>query len=80
MNNQTLKEYFKDNWYLEIYLTENFHIFIDTNDMQNICIELCDKNGNSKNINCDVDISINSLISDIKESVLNYIIGECIYE
>lgn len=76
--NKTLKEYFENNDTLEIYLTENFCIFID--NIQDLCIELCDKNGNSKNINCNVDISINSLISDIKESVLNYIIGECIYE
>lgn len=76
----TLKEYFKTNDYLEIYLTENFQIYIDTNDMQNICIELCDRHGNSNNINGCVDISINSLVNDIKESVLNYVIGRCLYE
>lgn len=74
----TLKEYFETNDTLEIYLTENFCIFIDY--VQDLCIELCDKNGNSKNINWHIDISINSLIEDIKESVLNYVIGECIYE
>ena len=58
---QTIREYLKENDnYLEIYLTDNYHIYIDNGnsveDDELLCIELCDSNGNSVNISCYVDI------------------------
>lgn len=76
---QTLKDYFESGKdYLEIYLTDNFHIYID-NMGSELCIELCDKNGNSVNIGSYVDIHIHTFIVDIKESIVNYLIGNYLY-
>lgn len=80
---ETLKEYFEKNDYLEIYLSDNYHIYIDNGnsveDDDLLCIELCDKNGNSVNIGCYVDITMNNIVNDIKESVINYLIGNYLY-
>lgn len=81
---QTLLEYFKNNDYLEIYLNENFHIFVDCtnvdkNNIHDLCIEICDKNGNSVNITPFMDITLNNLANDIKESVINYLIANYFY-
>lgn len=81
---ETIREYLKENDnYLEIYLTDNYHIYIDNGnsveDDELLCIELCDNNGNSVNIGCYVDITMNSLVNDIKESIVNYLIGNYLY-
>lgn len=81
---QTIREYLKENDnYLEIYLTENYHIYIDNGnsveDDDLLCIELCDKNGNSVYIGGYVDITMNNLVNDVKESVVNYLIGNYLY-
>ena len=79
---ETIREYLKENDnYLEIYLTENYHIYIDNGNSVDdvVCIELCDKNGNSVNIGCYVDITMNSLVNDVKESVINYLIGNYLF-
>lgn len=75
-----LRDYFKENNtdIFEIYLTDNFHIFIQEYMFDRLCIEVCDKNGNSKNVLCDV--SLETYICDIKESVLNSIIDSYLYE
>lgn len=81
---ETIREYLKENDnYLEIYLTDKYHIYIDNGnsveDDDSLCIELCDSNGNSVNIGCYVDITMNSLVNDIKESIVNYLIGNYLY-
>ena len=74
-----LREYFESTKtdVAEIYLTDNFHIFIQkiNNDL---CIEICDKNGNSKNILCDVSLNTDTL--DIKETIVNAIFGNYLYK
>ena len=81
---ETIREYLKKNDnYLEIYLTDNYHIYIDNGnsveDDELLCIELCDNNGNSVNIGCYVDVTMNSLVNDIKESIVNYLIANYLY-
>ena len=76
---ETIREYLKENDnYLEIYLNENYHIYIDNVGM-GLCIELCDNKGNSVNIGCYVDITMNNLVNDIKDIVLDYLIGNYLY-
>lgn len=74
----TLKEYFIEynTDKLEIYLTDNFHIFIQHYQGNDLCIELCDKNGNSKNILCDITLNTDTL--DLKEILVNSILNSII--
>lgn len=75
-----LREYFSNNDILTLDFVniENYHIYIDY-DNKELCIELCDKNGNSVNIGSYVDINIDTMICDIRESILNYLIGNYLY-
>lgn len=71
-----LIDYFKKHniGILELYLTDDFHIFIQNYQNDELCIEVCDKNGDGININCD--ITLNTYICDIKNIVLNSIIDK----
>lgn len=76
----TLKEYFikynTDN--INIDLTDNFHIFIQKYQGDDLCIELCDNNGNSKNILCDVTLNTDTL--DLGEILVNSILDTYLYK
>ena len=54
------------------------NVLITHNGETHCVIEVCDKNGNSKNILCD--ISPDTYICDIRESVLNSIIDSYLYK
>ena len=79
--NKTLNEYFTCRKYLELnlYQSINYHIFIELDDNNELVIELCDKNGNSVNIGNYVDITLGTEICDIREIVLNYLVGNYLY-
>lgn len=57
----------------------NFNIFIQKYNDNDLCIEITDKNGNSVNIGNYVDIKVDTRIDKVKEIVLNYIIGNYLY-
>ena len=66
----TLKDYFESGKDIfEIGLNDTYHIYID-NIGFGLCVEICDKNGNSININ-NVDIHYLTFIDDIKDIVID---------
>lgn len=76
---ETLKDYFESGKdYLEIYLTDNFYIYIDNMGM-GLCIELCDNKGNIVNIGTYVDIHFHTFVDDVKDIVLDYLISNYLY-
>ena len=76
---ETLKDYFENGKeILEINLNNNYQIYIDNMSCE-LCIELCDKLGNSVNIGTYVDIHFHTFVDDIKDIVLDYLIGNYLY-
>lgn len=57
----------------------NFNIFIQKYNGNDLCIEITDENGNSVNIGDYVNIKVDTRIDKIKEIVLNYIVGNYLY-
>lgn len=79
---RTLEDYFKefntDTYTNEILYDRN--IFIQRGmSNEDLCIEITDRNGNSVNIGCYVDINIKTYIVDIKEIVLDYLFDNYLY-
>ena len=70
----TLKEYFDKNNtdIFEVKITDNFHIFIQLCMFNELCIEICDKFGNSETLFCNVNLDTN--IDDVKNIMLDTII------
>ena len=76
---ETIKDYFESgNYILEIELNNKYHIFIDTLGFE-LCVEICDKLGNSVNIGTYVDIHYMTFVDDIKDIVLDYLISNYLY-
>ena len=76
---ETLKDYFENGKdILEIELNNKYHIYIDNIGFE-LCVEICDKLGNSVNIGTFVDIQYMTFIDDIKDIVLDYLIGNYLY-
>lgn len=76
---ETLKDYFENGKdILEIELNNKYHIYIDNIGFE-LCVEICDKLGNSVNIGTFVDIHYMTFIDDIKDIVLDYLIGNYLY-
>ena len=75
----TVKDYFENgNNILEIELNNKYHIYIDNMSLE-LCIELCDRSGNSVNIGSYVNIHYLTVIDDIKDIVIDYLIGNYLY-
>lgn len=76
----TLREYFIEynTDKVEFYFTDNFHIFIQNYQNDDLCIELCDNNGNSKNILCDITLNTDTL--DLSEILINSILDTYLYK
>jgi len=75
----TLNDYFENgNDILEIELNNKYHIYIDNIGFE-LCVEICDKLGNSVNIGTYVDIHYMTFIEDIKEIVIDYLISNYLY-
>lgn len=76
---ETLKDYFENGKdILEIELNNKYHIYIDNIGFE-LCVEICDKLGNSVNIGTFVDIHYMTFIDDVKDIVLDYLIGNYLY-
>lgn len=76
---ETLKDYFENGKdILEIELNNKYHIYIDNIGFE-LCVEICDKLGNSVNIGTFVDIHYMTFIDDIKDIVLDYLISNYLY-
>jgi hypothetical protein len=75
---ETLKDYFENGDYLILDITDIYHIYIDNVGM-GLCIELCDNKGNSVNIGIYVDIHFHTFVDDIKDIVLDYLVGNYLY-
>jgi hypothetical protein len=75
---ETLKDYFEKGDYLILDITDIYHIYIDNVGM-GLCIELCDNKGNSVNIGTCVDIHFHTFVDDIKDIVLDYLVGNYLY-
>lgn len=76
---ETLKDYFENGKdILEIELNNNYHIYIDNIGFE-LCVEICDKLGNSVNIGTFVNIHYMTFVDDIKDIVLDYLIGNYLY-
>lgn len=75
----TLKDYFENGKdILEIELNNKYHIYIDNIGFE-LCVEICDKLGNSVNIGTFVDIHYMTFVDDIKDIVLDYLISNYLY-
>ena len=75
----TLKDYFENGKdILEIELNNNYQIYNDNIGFE-LCVEICDKLGNSVNIGTFVDIHYMTFIDDIKDIVLDYLISNYLY-
>ena len=76
----TLKEYFIEynTDKVEFYFTDNFHIIIQNYQGDDLCIELCDNNGNSKSILCDITLNTDTL--DLSETLINSILDTFLYK
>lgn len=76
---ETLKDYFENGKdILEIELNNKYHIYIDNIGFE-LCVEICDKLGNSVNIGTFVDIHYMTFIDDVKDIVLDYLISNYLY-
>ena len=76
---KTLKQALKSG-YIRVDFTQvdNFFVEIDnTNDI--LDIRLCDNNGNSVEISEFIDITLDTKMCDIRETILNYLIGNYLY-
>lgn len=76
----SLETYFA-NYKTDIYEESiyNFNIFIQKYNGNDLCIEITDKKGNSVNVGNYVNIKVNTKIDKIKEIILNYIVGNYLY-
>lgn len=75
---ETLKDYFEKEDYFTLDITDKYHIYIDNMCME-LCIEICDNEGNSVNIGIFVDIHYHTFVNDIKDIVLDYLVGNYLY-
>lgn len=82
MIQRTLKNYFEvyktDTYTSEILYDRNIIIQRGMSD-EDLYVEITDRNGNSVNISCYVDINIKTCIVDIKDIVLNYLFDNYLY-
>ena len=70
----TLKDYFENgNDIFTMKLNNDYHIYIDNMGYE-LCVEICDNNGDCVNIGWCVDIHLNTFIEDIKTIVIDYLI------
>lgn len=81
MKELVLKDYFKiyGNVYQKEILLDRY-LFVEKGMTdEDLCVEITDSNGNAVNIGSYVDISINTMICDLQDIVLDYLFDNYLY-